>query len=138
MKLPRADVLELQAALAALKGREVLEKDSNGAAKFLTKPYSITGQARYAIARNLSACKSIAAAVEEERAALFAKHAGDQGEIANNSPEGIAFAKDLKAYLAEEVDFTEHRFPVSALKIDDNQLDAGIVAALLPILDGDV
>lgn len=138
MKLARADVLEIQAALARLSGREVLEKDSNGTAKFLVKPYAIDGKARYAIARNLNAYKRIAAEIDDERQALFAKHAGDQGEIGNASPEGIAFARDMKAYLAEEVDFDAHRFPVDALKIEDNQLDAGIVAALLPILEGEI
>lgn len=137
MKITLADLMPLAQALIALGGRQV--EATNGDAKVvITKPYDIDGPARYAIAKNRSAAKSHLESVDDEREALFAKYAGDATELKAGTKEQRSFNREMTAFLRREVEFNAHRFPISALKIGTNQLDPGVIEALLPILDGEI
>lgn len=138
MKIRRKDLRDLINALKGLDGRAVDIKTADGKAEVIIKPYDLAGNVRYAAIRMLAAAKAPLEAMETEHAALFAKHAGGASKMEETHPGLAAFGKDWNAYLAEEVDFTEHRFKAEDLKIEANALPAQLVAALLPVIEGEV
>ena len=129
MLISRSDVISALNAIGALDSRK--EKDE-------VRPYKINGNTRYALAKNKNKLKKIATEIEEERRALFEKHANGMEELAQGSIGHREFSSDFAKYLKETVDVDIHTVDIKTLHIDENQIDASVIEALLPILTGEL
>ncbi len=137
MKILLLDLMPLIKAFNSLGGRDVEVSDGD-AKRVINKPFDIDGQARHAIARMRAAAKVHVQAVNDERDILIEKHGGDAKAIDTDPVKSKEFLKDFNKFLKSEVDFSDHRIPISAIKIQTNQLDPALIEALLPVLDGEV
>jgi hypothetical protein len=139
VKITLAALTNLVQALAALGGRQVEACDGDRKVVLL-KPYLFDekGQARYAAVKNKAAAKVHLDSIETERAALVAKHGPEAHQVEADPAKLKAFRADLATFLDQEVEFAAHRIPIANLNIGLNQLDLGLIEALLPILDGEI
>jgi hypothetical protein len=139
MKITLTSLTNLVQALGALGGRQVEASDGDRKV-VIVKPYIFDekGQARYAAVKNKAAAKVHLDSIDTERAALIAKHGPEAHQVEADPAKLKAFRADMAAFLEQEVEFSAHRIPIANLNIGVNQLDCGLIEALLPILDGEV
>ncbi len=137
MKISLSDLHSMNQAFSALGGRQIEASDGDKKVVIL-KPYDIDGDARYAIGKMRRAAQIHLKKIEEERADLVEASGMPAAELDKDPVKLAKFKADMVEFLNTEVEFNEHRIKTSALKIGTNQLDTGIIEALLPVLDGDV
>jgi hypothetical protein len=142
IQITRAEAVALSVSINALGGRhvEVMENDKK---VIIVKPYDLTGNARYALAKNKRALTAIMRSIDEERADLNLKRSVPVDAIdrtaattAAEKIEDINIEREFRKFLHTPVDFDAYKFNIEGLKVQENQLDPAIIEGLLPVLDG--
>lgn len=141
MKITRVEAAALSSSIVAMGGRPTEAVDGDKRV-LITKPYDISGAARYALAKNKRLLQPILRDIDDERADLALKMSAHQDgkDMVKDAHalriEKSAIDKAFNAFLQEEVEFVGIQIDVVGLKLSENQLDPTVVEGLLPILTG--
>lgn len=138
MKLSRKDIQSLHNALAQLGGRAESATNGDGKATVVVKPFDFSGKVIYGLARNKAHLKPHIEAMVEANNALVKKLGDDAGEVKPSTPAMAQMLLEQADLMNGEEEVQLHLIPIADLKIETNKLDPNLVAALLPILDGEI
>ena len=135
MKLKRSTVRLLMAGLKALDGRQELARDNDGKTLgLITLPYDLGVKARYAAAKTIAKIQDEVDACNTACNAMVAGSRVKFDDVANDPN----IEKEISVFLAESVEVEVFCCQVSEFKIDTNKLPPSVIAAIMPILEGDV
>lgn len=160
MLLSRKQILNLSAAITALRGTVKVVRDKDGGAivkdgsvQTELVPFNITIKARYAASRTLEHIRAICHAAEESRTAAFNAAVLTKTnrwlsadpkspiptELIPSDVEYGPFNKEASDFYKVEEEVTLHQFPITDLKLADNpDLSPEHLMNLLPMLTGEL
>ena len=136
--LRRSEVRALADALSALEGKQEQAKDGNGKnVGMVNVPYDLSGRARYALAKTLRSIQAEVDAMDAVRAGMIAKARATPQDQQNQSWQAN-LEKELTDFLNQTTELEVHALPITELKIETNKLGPRMLAALDPMLEGEV
>ena len=133
--LTRNEISQLGRALMnELAGRVEVAKDGDGKTLgLILVPYDFTGKAIYATALSLNAIRGEVDAIN-----LRIKREREAAKIKDNEPLPAELEGELLKFLSETVEVELTKTGIEGIKVEKNKLDPRVVAALMPMLDGEI
>ncbi len=126
IKLSRLAVRNLDASLRSLDGRwEQGYGNDDKPRGMVLVPYKMPAAAKFAVVRNLLSLKSDIEAMDKTV----------QDIVAQNNGEAQKLVAD---FYREDMEIALHKIKVADLKVEENAIPNTTIAALLPILDGEI
>lgn len=132
------DCLLILGGLNEIDGkRQVVLNAGKPNQQVIETPYEFaSGKLRFDIAKNIAALSTVQRRVEEARQKVFHEVAKEDTEIKPNTPKAVEYDQKVRQIGEQPCPIGELvRIKASDLKLDQNEIRAGALAAISRILD---